>query len=281
VCKSVIAEPKTIIKIVNGSSKPMDEVRFQEMFKKLVEPTGPHGTWESPIFTTKDYETMSPSQLSKVVLEMTKFTSVGSYWLRSDIFDLVNYLDRTVSIREDKTLEKYLHMTASLVCLAQFQGFPFDKVFPEEFERLRKHLERVIGPSTINDGFLRIFSNETEPSIQIATFLAYPLLEGIVRRKLSRFIAPDGTVLCEFKVIEGKKTYRRGERVSSLHHELQLLERETLSFSLKAILTDNNKIQPLFEEIREYRNMLLHGELTASWHSLTLLLLTYLILLEG
>jgi hypothetical protein len=220
---------------------------------------------------------MTNTQLSKVILEMLKFTSVGSYDLRSDLFDLIDYLDRTVPIREDKNLEKYLHMTASLVCLTWLEGkINFNVDLPKGFERTARHFERIIGSSPIHAP-----SMETEPSLQIATFLAYPLLEGVVRRKLSRFITTDGTVLCEFEVIGRKEPYRRGERISSLYHKLQLLAKETPSSSLKTVLADINKIQPLFEDIHEYRNMLLHGELTASWHSLTILLLTYLILLEG
>lgn len=120
---------------------------------------------------------------------------------------------------------------------------------------------------------------ETGPSLQIATFLAYPLLEGVVRRKLPKFISPDGTVLCEFEV-PGRR-YRQNDKISSLHDALQLLENETSSLTLKAKLSHVNKYSPLFSEKQNWRNMLLHGELTASWHGLTILLLIYMILLEG
>ena len=122
---------------------------------------------------------------------------------------------------------------------------------------------------------------ETEPSLQIATFLAYPLLEGVVRRKLSKFIDSDGTVLCEFTVTGRKEPYIKGKRISSLYHKLQLLGKETSSSSLKAMLADEHRVQPIFEAVHIYRNILLHGELTACWHSIALLLLTYVILLEG
>jgi hypothetical protein len=251
----------------------MDETQFSEQLRKLQEPSGPNRTWESPVFAMQDYESMTDSQLSKVVLEMLKFTGPGSYWLRQDLFDLIDCLDGRISISEDLSLEKYLHLIASLICLAQFEGrIDFHCIEPA---RLAKHLERIIGPIPFN-----VPSMETEPSLQIATFLAYPLLEGIIRRKLSKFITPSGIVLRDFQVIGRKEPYEEGKRISNLYHELQLLEKETQNSSLKAMLADVNRVQPLFPDIHKYRNMLLHGELTACWHSITLLLLAYIILLE-
>jgi hypothetical protein len=249
----------------------MNDVEFGELIKKLEKPSGLRGTWEIPVFTIEDYESMTERQLSQVALEMVKFTGLGSYILRPDLFDLLDYLDTRVSIREDANLEKYMHMTSSLVCLTQFQNsIAFDDMLPK---RLAKHLKRIIGGDPLFTP-----SMETEPSLQIATFLAYPLLEGVVRRKLSRFISPDGTVLQEFEV-EGRK-YLVGRRISNLRHELLLLEKESSSAPLRAKLESMNKFQSFPEDIGKYRNMLLHAELTASWHSLTLLLLTYIILLE-
>ena len=223
----------------------------------------------------EDYESMSSNQLSEVSLEMIKFTGVGSYILRGDLFDLIDYLDKTVSIPEDKSLEKYLHMTASLVCLTQFQGnIDFSGIQPA---RLARHFERIIGSQP-----WKVPSMETEPSLQIAIFLAYPLLEGAIRRKLPKFVSSKGIVQSEFEVLTLKgrvREYKCGKLISNLYHELQLLEKESPSPFLKAKLSYINKIQPFFEEIHKFRNMLLHGELTACWHSITLLLLTYIILL--
>jgi hypothetical protein len=256
----------------------MDQAKFEKELEKLKKHTNPNGTWESPVFTAEDYESMSPGQLSQVALEMLKFTGAGSYWLRSDLFNFIDCLDKSekVSISEDKNLEKYLHMTASLVCLTWLQGrIDFNDILPPKFAWFRRHLNRIIGPQPLQVPSLM----ETEPSLQIATFLAYPLLEGVVRRKLSKFISPDGTVLCEFEV-PGRR-YRQNGRISNLHHTLQLLEKETSSPALKAKLSHVNKYHPPFPEKQNWRNMLLHGELTASWHGLTILLLTYMILLEG
>jgi DNA mismatch endonuclease (patch repair protein) len=65
----------------------MDETQFSEQLRKLQEPSGPSRMWESPVFAMQDYESMTDSQLSKVVLEMLKFTGPGSYWLRQDLFE--------------------------------------------------------------------------------------------------------------------------------------------------------------------------------------------------
>lgn len=257
----------------------MDEMRFQELLRKLEKPSGPHGTWESPVFTMEDYESMSPNQLSNVILQMMKFTGPGSYWLRGDLFNLIDCVDRTVSIREDKHLEKFLHMTASLVCLTWVEGkINFDVVLPKRFGRIIRHFERIIGSDPIYSP-----SMETEPSLQIATFLAYPVLEGVIRRKIPTSISHDGRLLLDkFEVLGRKKPYIKGDRISDICHELQLLEKESNSNSIKVGLAQAQEIKPdLFSDIRKWRNALLHGELTASWHSTTLLLLTYIILLEG
>jgi hypothetical protein len=256
----------------------MEEAKFQRQMEKLRKPTGPRGTWVSPVFALEEYKLMTPNQLGEVIVEMMKFSSLGSYWLRGDLFDLIDCLDTKVSIPEDPQLEKYLHMTASLVCLTQFQGFPINEILPGQPKRLGKHLERIIGPEPLN-----VPSMETEPSLQIATFLAYPLLEGVVRRKLGQFISAGGTVQKEFHVLKDDgepKKYKPKDRINNLNHELQLLQNETSSASLRTRLSRLNEAQPLFEDIYKWRWQLLHGALTASWHSLTLLLLTYLVLLE-
>jgi len=250
-----------------GAATEMNETSFEKLLKKL----GGIRDRRERFFTWEDLESMTSSQLSKLTLEMMRFTGLGTYSLLPELFDLIEYLDKTVSIPEDPNLEKYLHMTASLVCLTQFEGSEFDMVLPV---RLAKHLERIIGP----DPF-KVPSMEMQPSLQIATFLAYPLLEGVIRRKLPNFMSPKGQVLREFQV--PGRTYKPGERISNLYHELQIIEKESTSPSLKAKLSCINELQPLFQEIRKWRNSLLHGELTASWHSITLFLLTCLILLEA
>jgi hypothetical protein len=268
-------------------------VRFQELLRKLEKPSGPYGTWESPVFTMEDYESMSHSQLSNVILEIIKFVGVGSYMLRGDLFDLIDHLDKTVSIREDKHLEKYLHMTASLVCLTWAEG----KINFNAFGRFARHFERIIGPDPIFSS-----SMEAQPSLQIGTFLAYPVLEGVVRRKLFQFISLEGKVLQEFTVdTKREKQHSNGFRpgyqertnckvkfdpkkrrvVNRLDDELRLLEQETKNSDLKMKLSYLDKEMGLFDEVQDWRWQLSHGVLTASWHSIRLLLLTYIILLEG
>jgi hypothetical protein len=266
----------------------MDEARFQELLEKLKKPSGPRGVWEPRVFTMREYESMISSQLSEVALEMMKFTGPGSYMLTPGLFDLIDCLDRTVKIQEDPNLEKHFHLIASLIYLTQLEGsLDFDHILPENFA---KHLERIIGPVPY---FAR--SLETEPTLQVATFLAYPLLEGVVRRKLSQFISLEGKVLQEFtvKTKRGPGLYgqrraktdclvkydpKRRRMINCLNDELRLLEQQTTSPNLRAKLLrlDNNGI---FDQIHDWRWPLLHGTLTASWHSITLFLLTCIILL--
>lgn len=206
--------------------------------------------------------------------------------------------------KEDENLEKYLHFTASLVCLTRFQGFQFDEVFRGDFEELGKHLERIVGlppwPDP-NKPQQRIAwkSTDTEPTLQIATFIAYPLLEGVVRRKLSQFISLEGKVLKEFAVNtkrdkrqtngfkpgyqqKTKCTVRYSpkerKKINRIDDELRLLEQEAKNIDLKLMLSDIDESGKL-DEIVDWRWQLLHGILSSSWHSITLLLVTYIILL--
>jgi hypothetical protein len=260
--------------------------------------------------TLKDIESMTPSQLSELTLKYIMKASPGSYTLSSELFDLIDHLDRTVQIAEDSSLEKYLHLAASLVLLTEFQGrVDFNVLLPAESNRLARHLERIVGPALFKDGKpQRIYADSlmTEPSLQIATFLAYPLLEGVIRRKLSEFISLEGKVAKPFQILGGKrekkKTHGEGlfkpgyqpkiscarieydptkrKEINRIDDELRLLKQETKSSNLKAKLSYLDENRGLFDEIQDWRWQLSHGVLTASWHSLALLLLTYLILLE-
>jgi hypothetical protein len=247
----------------------VDSLKFQEILDRITKPVG---IYEDRFYTEEDVKNMTNSQLCEISLEMMeRYTGPGSYWLRTELFILIDYLDEIISFPEDPNLEKNLHLTASLVCLAWMQNFDFSSM-PR---RAAKHLERVIGKHLIQTP-----SMEFDPSLQIATFLAYPLLEGVIRRKLSRLISSEGVVLIDPQLVRTNgKLYKQGSRMNNLDDELRLLERETHSAFLK------RKLQYLREhsghlEIHKWRCPLLHGELTASWHGLSLLLLTYAILLE-
>jgi hypothetical protein len=267
----------------------MEESSFDALLKRLQ--THPV-IWDrdSPKFTLQDLQKMSDAQLSKLAFEMIKWTGAGRISTSSELFDLINHLDETVKIPEDPHLENYLHLTASLVCLTQFHWPAQDVVSIPE--RLVRHLERIIGSyplKGIEQGKLYIDFDKAMPSLQIATFLAYPLLEGVIRRKLSQFLSLGGKVLREFQVPCRNKPYKRGSLINNLDHELQLLEIESTSPSLKAKLSKlsylwnkNAKSSQQVEvwTIHEWRWRLLHGLLPSSWHSLTLLLLTCIILLE-
>jgi len=247
----------------------MDNLKFQEILNRITKPVG---IYEDRFYTEEDVKNMTNGQLGEISLEMMeRYTGPGSYWLRTELFILVDYLDEIVTFPEDANLEKNLHLTASLICLAWMQNFDFSSL-PR---RAARHLERVIGKHSIQTP-----SMEIDPSIQIATFLAYPLLEGVVRRKLSRFISSEGVILMDPQLVKANgEPYKQRSRMNNLDDELRLLERETNSGFLK------RKLQYLREhtghlEIHEWRCPVLHGELTACWHGLSLLLLTYAILLE-
>lgn len=251
----------------------MDESRFKALLQRL------QGIWDtnSRYFTSKDLETLTRSQLNKLTLTMLHRCGIGpgSYFLPPEFFYLIDYLDKNASIPEDQHLERALHLTASLLCLTHFQGCPFSSILPSELHTCARHLESIIGPPRDT-----VHSDEWDPCVQIATFLAYPVLEGVIRRKLCEYISPDGRVLCEFHVSGREKPYEKDRRISSLEHELQLLEQKTTNLSLKSILSDLRSWQP-FNQVYYWRNKLLHGELTLNWHSISILLITYLILLNN
>lgn len=72
----------------------MDEAIFQTRIKEFAE----YRT-STPAFIREDFELMTPTQLSKVLFEMIKWTGPGSYSYGSELFELINYLDETLRIK--------------------------------------------------------------------------------------------------------------------------------------------------------------------------------------
>lgn len=102
-------------------------------------------------------------------------------------------------------------------------------------------------------------------------YLAFPLLEGVVKKHCARFVGMDGRVVEEFtgfKSASGMRTYRVGHLCSSLLDMLWLLYEKVASEDLRHDL-DEQRIhlgalvaEPKdgFEVLYDWRNASLHGE---------------------
>jgi hypothetical protein len=156
----------------------MDESSFEKIIKNLqIHPVIFDS--DSPKFSTYDLVTMTRNQLSKLTLEMIKFTGPGSYLTSPELFDLINHLDKIIEIPEDPYLENHLHLTASLICLTQFQ-WRTSRV-PSIPDRLAKHLERIIGSSPfkgIEQGKLYLDFNKLHLVFRLRRFWHIPCLKA-------------------------------------------------------------------------------------------------------
>lgn len=136
----------------------------------------------------------------------------------------------------------------------------------------------------------------------LLSLAAYPLLEGLVRRKLSAFLTSKGEVVQSF-VVPGKsgkrpRAYRKGQYCNSIRDALYQLEECTPHPELRGYLTElrtrsndctsanspsglgvEGGSRSLYEYIGRARNASLHGELGAVEGGLTALLLGTIIAL--
>jgi hypothetical protein len=102
----------------------------------------------------------------------------------------------------------------------------------------------------------------------LVVYLAFPVLEGFLKKKCGRYVNPAGVVLQSFKVPTssgGRRPYRPGKRCSSVHDLLWLLYEEVadaeLVDGLDALcehLSQFGTGHP-FEVIYQWRNTSLHG----------------------
>ena len=108
----------------------------------------------------------------------------------------------------------------------------------------------------------------------VLMYICYPVLEGLVKFAMSSLIDPNGTVIINFS--DGKKLYKRGERISSLAVLLRSLEKNAatllsksdLGIDLKDFRLQTEKLIPSkrksedgWDSIYKLRNVSLHGVL--------------------
>lgn len=99
--------------------------------------------------------------------------------------------------------------------------------------------------------------------------LSFPLLEGIIRRKCSKYVLADGTVIRGFCAGGSSYSPSKGRsRISNLGHELHLLEntanqnlkRAMNSFGNEVKKFDSSNNPDAYEVIYQWRNETLHGQ---------------------
>lgn len=120
-------------------------------------------------------------------------------------------------------------------------------------------MEKVALPSTI-DQYLQVKSH-------VVSYLSFPLLEGVLKKRCSEYVGLDGEVRKEFSISPVKDPIRQGKQVSSLavllflYFELVANEFEKKYFSLivdhlKTFSTEKHPFWMIFD----WRNQLLHGQ---------------------
>lgn len=120
-------------------------------------------------------------------------------------------------------------------------------------------LKQVALPSTVEQ-FLHFRS-------EITSYLSFPLLEGILKKRCSEFVEYDGLVKKEFTIPRGKRPYVPGSKINSLAVLLFLYFHEVANeFEKKYFPIATNHLQTFIPEkhafwmIYEWRNESLHGQ---------------------
>jgi hypothetical protein len=104
-------------------------------------------------------------------------------------------------------------------------------------------------------------------SQEALAYLAFPLLEGILKKECQSFVAFDGTVLQDFRSLRRKYTAARNDRCSSLRDLLWLLYREVATTELRDDLDEQRAHlaafaapdEDGFDVLYRWRNSSLHG----------------------
>lgn len=131
----------------------------------------------------------------------------------------------------------------------------------EEIDRKRQQM------AVFNQLTNRHYRELAGQKAQLAAFVSYPVLEGLLKSILSDVIKPDG-VIKSGETLEGDgRTYTSGNRCSSLRDLLHHVEHNTLGSSVVNELDDlTSEIETFgdgdeaYSMIYNWRNTLLHGE---------------------
>lgn len=118
------------------------------------------------------------------------------------------------------------------------------------------------------------------------SYLAFPALEAVLRKKCSAYISYDGRVTAPFQV--GTRSYKTGDRCSSLLHVLRLFYGQVASQELcrdldeiRVHLGNLSSGRDGFELLYEWRNSSLHGESSLQTIGGSVLSITMLIGLDA
>lgn len=130
-----------------------------------------------------------------------------------------------------------------------------------------------------------------QDSSLVLAYLAFPLLEAILKKTCSSYFNMDGSVVRQFDVLNKKnktRTYKPGKICSSIRDELFLLYNKVASRELKSdldkfrshIMFLDSTVDP-FDLVYNWRNESLHG--TSNYQTIggTLLNLSILIILHS
>jgi len=135
----------------------------------------------------------------------------------------------------------------------------------------------VLAPAAIKDSkdYDWCLNRLVQKNLFVLKFLAYPLLESLLRAHCCNFIQVDGTVTMQFSVQKENglmRTYNPGNRCSSLRDLFILLQQSIASaelfWALHRLTTHFQQLEPttpFFDLLYDWRNSTLHGadEITA------------------
>lgn len=121
------------------------------------------------------------------------------------------------------------------------------------------------------------------------SYLAFPLLEGLLKRRCARYVAFDGQVVARFEIPNGNgrlKVYEPGSKCSSLKHLLMLHHAQVAAPQLVAKLDEFKDLLARFDPAQDgysliygWRNDSLHGSANFQTIGGTMLNLSLLIAL--
>ena len=252
----------------NAQLSDIEKNRLQEIAKKYKKPDVSFNDIKSICVDKQltdfiEYEKVSDIDLlfiSKILMK-TISRSCGKFFLVPDHIKFIEYMTknpRTCLTNRAHEENEIKFINAVLLAHA----------------RTPEHLPEI---HPIIDNIMHLIWNSVwGPTI--ASFVAFPVLEGICRAK-STVLNQTGCLISNPKkpVFKGKnKPYKKGYKVSNIKHALQFMEQD-INQGLRDILKQLNSEIKLYSRINEERNGLLHGALPRSWESYLVIFLLYAI----
>lgn len=241
-----------------------DKKKLENIIKKYKKPESVWNTLEDffirgQLIDYIDYQNLSNNDLLFVckILIKTLSEGTGHFTIMPDHRVFIEYMAQRPPNRltdQDRELLYFNYINNVLLLVG------------EKPPNIHPKINAVLHP---------IFDFSLGPSF--AGFVAFPLLEAICRAKSIK-LTRGGLAMSEInETIRGRIIkYRPNGRVSSLEHELLLMEQEITPF-LRSILEELDSELNLYNRVYLQRCSQLHGATLRSWESWIVIFLLYII----